>query len=344
MKFLIDLSESLVPITWSRTVNDDVVNSNCPENVFRIKAGYGHGLRNALHHLAFFVFIIRRLHAIKPKLIYACDLDTLIPSLLWRLNKNCTIIYDQYDPISSRTRNNLLRFLLDIFEYKIANLSNVKITANILRIPKEERRSWIEIKNLFPIKLPITTHKRNSSYILFYGGVLNIDRGLLACAEAVSKETDWEFHVYGQGILSKTLKSRNFLNVFVNEPIPHESLMQLASKSDLFFAMYDPIHSQNKLTASNKLFEAAQLGIPLLTNLGTAIGDVTVESNLGWAIAYNDSQEIRRVLCEVGKISLSTRKSLEDNLATFYQSERQNNQRELDRIKTKVKALMGGDT
>ena len=341
-KLLVELFGPALPITWSRTLNDDLVELSNWENVFRVKAGYGRGWRNLIHHLAFFFFVIRRLNVIQPRLIYACDLDTLLPSLIWRFNKNCLIIYDQFDPLSARTKSKSLGFLMNKFEYKLSGLSDVQITANRLRIPQNLRESWFEIKNLFPIGAPTTSSKSDFPLVLFYGGILSEDRGLLACADAISKEKDWEFHLYGQGDLSKTLTSKNFANVFVHQPVTHDELMSLASGSHLFLAMYDPSLSHNVFTASNKLFEAAQLGSPILTNNGTSIGFFTVQAKLGWTVTYNDTEEIRQVLREVSKASLSTQKTLTNNLLSFYSSQKIEKDAELDRISIRIKALLGG--
>lgn len=341
-KYLVELFGSVSPITWSRTVNDDLVDFGDSENVFKVKAGYGRGWRNTFHHIAFFFFVIRRLSTIQPQIIYACDLDALLPSLIWRLNRKCIIIYDQFDPLSARTRNNILRFLMNRFEYTLSEMSDVRITANRLRIPEDLSGSWFEIKNLFPIGVSTTSSKNDPPLVLFYGGLLSNDRGLLACAEAISKEKDWELHVYGQGELFETLTSSSFCRVFINQSVPHDKLMTLASKSHLYLAMYDPSLTHNKLTASNKLFEAAQLGIPILTNKGTSIGFFTTEENLGWSVTYNDVEEIRRVLRNVAKTSQVARKSLEMNLRSFYISQKIENDRELDRIRIRVKTLLGG--
>jgi glycosyltransferase involved in cell wall biosynthesis len=341
-KYLVELFGSASPITWSRTVNDDLVELNDSKNVFKVKADYGRGWRNILHHISFFFFVIRRLNTIQPQIIYACDLDTLLPSLIWRLNRSCMIIYDQFDPFSARTKNKTLRFLMNKFEYKLSELSDVQITANRLRIPKDLHGSWFEIKNLFPIEVPTTSSKKDFPLVLFYGGVLSNDRGLLACAEAISSEQDWELHVYGQGELFETLASRNFRGVFIHQSVAHSELMTLASKSNLLLAMYDPSLAHNKFTASNKLFEAAQLGLPILTNDGTSIGFLTVQANLGWSVTYNDTVEIRQVLREVSKTSLSARKTLTNNLLSFYNSQKIENDAELDRIRIRVKVLLGG--
>jgi glycosyltransferase involved in cell wall biosynthesis len=340
-RYLLDLFGSVSPITWSRTVNDELFKISDSGNVFKVKADYGRGWRNVRHHLAFFFFVVRRLNVIQPKLIYACDLDTLLPSLICRFNKKCLIIYDQFDPLSARMQNKFLRFLMDKVEYKVSGLSDIQITPNRLRIPDELHGTWFELKNLFPIKAPISSAKRDSPLILFYGGILSMDRGLLACAEAISREQGWEFHLYGQGELSKTLISKDFKNVFVHQPVPHVELMSIASGSHLFLAMYDPLFSHNKFTASNKLFEAAQLGLPILTNGGTNIGFLALKENLGWSVTYNDTEEIRQVLREVSKIPASASQALKSNLLSFYKSQKIENDLELDRLWNRINALLG---
>jgi glycosyltransferase involved in cell wall biosynthesis len=268
----------------------------------------------------------------------------LIPSLIWRYKRNCAVIYDQFDPLSARTNNRFLQTLLDKVEYQIARLSELQISPNKLRTPNYLREDWLEIKNLFPVQTSRIAPRSDSPFILLYGGVLSADRGLLACLEAISKEPDWEFHIYGQGKLAMFLKSSKVENLFIHQPIPHDELMDIASRSHLYLAMYDPFRQHNRFTASNKLYEASQLGIPLLTNNLTAIGDKTMQFGLGWTVSYNNAKEIQRVLNEFSKSSLDFRESLRSNLTSFYKKTKEENDIELIKLKSQIKKLLGFGT
>lgn len=302
-------------------------------NVFKAQAAYGRGWKNLYSHLMFFFFILRRLEAIKPKLIYACDLDTLIPSLIWRMNKKVVVVFDQFDPLSSRIRNGILALLIEKLEIFLAKESDIKITANKLRVPENSRDDWLELKNAFMFKSELkTSEEEKPPFILFYGGILAADRGLLSCAAAVSHHPDWELHIYGQGSTLDLLINHHYRNVFLHKPVPHEQLMQLAKKSDLLLAMYDPSRSNNRFTASNKLFEAAQLGRPLLTSRNTHLGEIVEGHGLGWAIEYDNVTEISRILAEYRNLEHVKKTDIQENLENFSAREYLDKQETINRL------------
>lgn len=340
-ELLSELFDSVSPIVWSRTPKDSIFLESQSENILQIPAGYGRGKRNFFSHLKFFFFIMRRLRIIRPQLIYACDLDTLIPSLFWAMNRKVIVVFDQFDPLSARISNPFLSFIVDKIEYLSAQNSQIRISANKFRVPKNQRDDWFELKNVYSFRSNLNgTSKITPPYILFYGGILSQDRGLLACADVVSQEPDWEFHLYGQGVVSTLLANRKYKNVILHEPLPHEELIQLAKNSDLFLAMYDPSRSHNRFTASNKLFEAAQLGRPLLANTNTHIGETVASFNLGWTVNYNNEKEIRKVLREVIENSISPDQSKSSNLKLYFKLEVEKHDRELDVIKSSIKILL----
>ena len=334
-EFIKGFGDPVTPIIWSRTVKDFVFLDCESENVFQIQANYGRGWRNLFSHLKFFLFILRRLQVIKPKLIYACDMDTLLPSLIWAINKKVVIVFDQFDPLSTRTRNRFLSLTIGKLEIYLSKKSDIRITANRLRIPDDFRDDWFELKNAFGLDLNLKKFqkkKKKPPFVLFYGGIISADRGLLACAAAVSQEPDWEFHLYGQGSISDLLVNGMYRNVFMHEPVVHEELMRIAKSADLFLAMYDPSRPNNQFTASNKLFEAAQLGVPLLTSSNTQLGDVVEDHDLGWTIKHGDTKEISAILSECKKMDRIKKLKAQRNLQDFFTKEQLENQKVLHRL------------
>ena len=341
-EFLLRFTNKVEPIIWSRTVKDLIFLHTNSANVFKVRADYGRGWKNLVSHFQFFFFVVRRLRKINPKLVYACDLDTLLPSLIWSMNKKVIVVFDQFDPLSSRVNNRILSRLIGKLEVYFAKKSDIRITANSLRIPVPMNDNWFELKNVFAIGSSFKDYQKTKPpFVLFYGGILAPDRGLIACATAVSQEPDWEFHLYGQGTTLDFLKGANYPNVFVHEPIPHDELMRKAKNSDLFLAMYDPVYGNNKFTASNKLFEAAQLGIPILSNNGTSLGETITSLDLGWSVEYDDIQQIRTTLSEVSKLSDFQKLAFASKSLSYFDSQIDLRRDELVRIESRLNALLG---
>lgn len=309
-------------IVWSRTVKDSTFLTEDLKNVYNARADYGRGWKNLFSHARFMFFVFRRLHFIKPRIIYACDMDTLLPSIIWSFNKNVVIIFDQFDPYDSRIRNQLVSSLIGKIEMYLAKKTDIRITANKLRIPERNREEWFELKNFFNFDIePKIFDKQNHRFILFYGGILAPDRGLISCASAVTQNSDWELHLYGQGLISHHLTSGQYRNVFVHEPVRHKELMQAANQSDLMLAMYDPSQSNNKFTASNKLFEAAQLGVPLITSKNTQLGEVVEKYKLGWCVEHNNASEISALLAKYKSLNREKKLDIQINLRNFLAKE-----------------------
>lgn len=137
------------------------------------------------------------------------------------------------------------------------------------------------------------------------------------------------------------LKNANYPNVILHEPLPHEELMRNAKVSDLFLAMYNPLYFNNKFTASNKLFEAAQLGIPLLSNNGTSLGETITSLELGWSVEYGNIQQIRTTLIEVSKRSDLQKSAFTSKSLSYFNSQFNLRLEELAKIENRLNALLG---
>jgi len=309
-------------INWARSREDAQNLLYTNRNVFNLPASYGGGVRNYFAHLRFQIYAFRTLWFLKPQIIYACDLDTFIPSFIYRIFRPVLLIFDQFDPLSARVRNRFVRTFFDYFEFALVKKADIRITANLQRIPLHQSRTWIEIKNLFPFDLRDDNQRdKQDGFQLFYGGILSRDRGLIDLINIVRKKKIWRIDAYGQGPDRNSLIMFTGTNVAIHDYLPHNELMKRAQSADLYVAQYDPTIRNNRLTASNKLFEAAQLGIPLLTSKGTLIGDIVQKFELGWAVSYGDSKEIASALDEFASLSEKQRAEMVSNLGCFFQDE-----------------------
>jgi glycosyltransferase involved in cell wall biosynthesis len=336
------LSANVSSITWNRT-GDEISNtpgdSDC---VFSLDAAYGNGLRNSFSHFQFFVYVLRKLSEINPSLIYACDFDTLLPAVLWRRNRKVTIVFDQFDPFSTRLSNSIYFKIASALEHFLSKKSNFRITANARRINPSSRSEWLELKNIYPIAPVKSSFKvATENKVLFYGGVLANDRGLLLCAEAIANSKEWEFQIYGQGSEAQSLRSLNSPKVVIHKPLPHPDLMGRAFGSDLYLALYDPSKFHNKFTASNKLFEAAQLGIPILASMNTEIGDIVEAFDLGFVIEYGSFDSLAMALREIASLGTLRSQQIKENLDEFYRKELKSNQQNWNDFFIDLKCVMG---
>jgi hypothetical protein len=105
--------------------------------------------------------------------------------------------------------------------------------------------------------------------------------------------------------------------------------------------MYNPLYFNNKFTASNKLFEAAQLGVPLLSNNGTSLGETITSVELGWSVEYGNVQQIRTTLIEVSKMSDLQKSAFTSKSLSYFNSQFDLRLEELAKIENRLNALLG---
>jgi glycosyltransferase involved in cell wall biosynthesis len=339
--FLNELNLGVLAITWSRTVREGQITDSNDEWVFTDQASYGSGYRNYFSHLKFMFFAYSSLKRIDPKLVYACDLDTLIPTLLWGRKKTYVLIFDQFDPLSARSGNRIISNLLNRLEIALSKEANFRITPNINRIQMRHSCQWIEIKNLFEIESSDSSDSLLPDCLrLFYGGIISKDRGLFALADGIVATPKWEFQIFGQGPELIRLQSFNNPRIKLMGLIEHKQLMNEARNADLYAALYDPSFNNNRKTASNKLFEAAQLGIPLLATKNTFLGDVVEKYGLGWTVHYDNNQEIINVLANFGNMGDREKAEIKKNLQDYFVVQLLAKRESLNTLKDEIKRAL----
>ena len=283
-------------ITWERNSKANFETTQRTLNQFYLNTPFGRGKRNVFNHLLFQIHIWRRLQSMAPDVVYSCDLDTFLVSAVWAKFHHRKVVFDQFDPISSRFGVGLQKFF-DLIEDKISRLADLRISANGDR--NRNKDLWVELPNYFPFEVSNvpTTSKDN---VLFYGGVLQPDRGLMKVAEFLGTVANWKFSVFGDGPdfdgLSKL--ANRYPNVEIHRPIEHDNLMILARQSSILLALYDPTKSHNQFTSSNKLYEAAQLEVPVIATKGTQIGKSVEQFKLGWTIEFNSISNLASIFAE----------------------------------------------
>jgi glycosyltransferase involved in cell wall biosynthesis len=281
------------------------------------------------------------LKRIKPEVVYACDLDTLIPTLVWGRRKSYLLIFDQFDPLSAKSGNPILSGILDRLELALSKKAHFRVTPNLNRISADYANDWFEVKNLFEIENPKPVDQPLSKYLqLFYGGVLSKDRGLIALSAAVVAMPRWQFQVFGQGPEFIELKTANHPRIMAMGLIDHKLLMQSAQKANIYAALYDPRFKHNQKTASNKLFEAAQLGIPLLAAKNTHLGETVERFGLGWTVHYDDVKEIIGVLTKFENSESEEIFQIKRNLQEFFEHQLISKKESLSRLSTEVKKAL----
>jgi glycosyltransferase involved in cell wall biosynthesis len=254
---------------------------------FRIRAGYGSGIKLLPKMLWFWLVLFGSLLRERFDAVHACDFDTLPPALLAAKLKGKKVIYDIFDFYAEggsvpRTLRPAIRFA----EKLLMRLADSVIVVDEVRLPylPDGVKARAEIVYNSPPdmigRLQVSEFPRvpakNSEFRVVYSGNLIDGRYILETAEAVSRSDGTEMIIAGFGpkefvdrVIAKASEYGNVSYIGKNSSL-RESLA-LISTADAVFSLNDPAIPNNKMMSSNKLFETMMLGKPVVVNRGTSM-------------------------------------------------------------------------
>lgn len=243
----------------------------------------------------------RRLASLRPDVIHAVDLDTLVPALRANRTLRGKVVYDIFDfyaPMIARNIPKFLRSYLTDLERRRALEADLVILPDLSRadffgsrLPKK----IIEVMNV-PEHRPVPP-KSGEVFTVFYAGQIARDRGIPELVRACER-TGAHLLVAGHGPDETTLvplvESSPTAQFLGN--LPYEEVLRWTASSDVIAALYDPEIPNNRRASPNKLFEAMMYGKPVLTNKDTTLGDFVSRERIGAVAQYGDLNSIQREL------------------------------------------------
>jgi len=284
-------------------------------------SGYGKGIFNVHKRVLVTYEVIKKLKRENPFIIHACDLDGLIPTILYKkfFNKNTKIIYDIFDfiwtvnsPIPNFVRNflkNLEQYLLKYVDYIILPDEN-----RVNFIKKNMRKKITIVNNAPEISIDYTFKKDYNGFPfidknkinIFYAGSLSKDRGIEWLID-IAKNFPEKFNIIvaGIGILKDKIKlmSEKLKNFYYLGKLSVADIYQIYPFIDIVYIMYNPIFLHNKYSSPTKLFEALHFGKPVIINKGIYWDKKVEEFNCGWVIDY-DKKLLFNILNQLDKLEI----------------------------------------
>lgn len=270
---------------------------------FHKEARYGTGLKNVLGILSFNKFLFKQLyrHRKTYKVIHACDFDTILPALFFKLFFRKTVIYDIFDWFvdSRHFKNGLIERCILCIEKLALCLCDAVIICDEERkfqLNHMPKRLWIlpNIPNFnFADCSSEWNHtKQNNKITLSYVGTMPADRGIDKLLECVKNNPSLELNIAGFGIMSKLVQeySDKCSNIHFYGTVPYEKGIQIMANSDIIIAIYEKTVLNNVYAAPNKYYEGLYLGKPILTTQGTLVGNHTQKYETGFVIGENQEE------------------------------------------------------
>jgi glycosyltransferase involved in cell wall biosynthesis len=253
----------------------------------------------------FFLLLFR-----KSDLLFANDLDTLLPNYLVSRLKNIPLIYDSHEyftevpeligrPFVQKTWKRIEGFvfpkLKDIITVNssIAGLyenqyhKTLTVVRNI-----SPKGSFAHVSSRTELNLPKDKH-----LIILQGAGINIDRGTEEALEAMQYIENAVLMIVGDGDVIPMLKEKSKEARFKDKVLfipkqPFEQLYQYTFNADLGLTLDKDTNINYRYSLPNKLFDYIHAGIPILASPLFEVKQIIDDYQIGCTIDNFDPQHI----------------------------------------------------
>lgn len=224
--------------------------------------------------------VIDAILSFSPSIIHANDLNALIPSYQASKKLGCKLIYDSHEINAKNYWNGNLLHKVYGFYLRIIEKHICKRIDKMICVSYAAAEYFVKEYNI-PMPLVVTncalkseqcfTGEKNSGFEVLNHGQFYDGRGYNIMVESIPLLKDIpevKLAVRGMGRLEELLKKRakelGDENFRFYPPVLVQELIPYASKSMVGVAITQPICLNFKLSVSNKLFEYASAGLPVI--------------------------------------------------------------------------------
>jgi glycosyltransferase involved in cell wall biosynthesis len=283
-----------------------------------LRSKYSSFFASAITLPLFWIFASLKMSSEKFGAIHCHDFDSVPVGLLVKaLRRDVNLIYDAHEYYPAMVANqapHLFRILLGWIDKVFAK------TVDYVIIPCEERRRlYTEAKKIIvvpntPKLVNVPTTAKWKGFSIFYGGKLSENNGILVMVEAVQGIQNAKLVLAGDGPLKDIVKivSKANSNIRYLGFISHQEVLRNLASADASFIFYEPTNINNICSASNKLFEAMMIGVPVIVNKEISQSKIVRDCDCGVMVPYGDIGALRREIVRL-QSSLLLRRRLGQN-------------------------------
>ncbi|MBK2026290.1 glycosyltransferase family 4 protein [Francisella philomiragia] len=257
--------------------------------VIRVELGYdkeavGEGIRRFLNYISFIRRLSRYVNSYSPDIVHCNDIDTLPVGVYIKkfINNNIKIVYDSHEYQTEQNLNYIMHRLIKLDEsYCIKYADRVITVSNSIaeeykRIYKIDKPCLVlnspniytqpQKKNLLREKLGI---KKKSKIIIFqgmFGKIRKLDVILDCFMTRQEDNVVIVFMGWGELINDVIYAANNSPNIFYQETVSIEELLDYTSSADYGIALVSDECLSYKFSLPNKFFEYAMAGLPIISS------------------------------------------------------------------------------
>jgi glycosyltransferase involved in cell wall biosynthesis len=261
----------------------------------------------------FFKLLVNR-----PKVVHACDLDSVLPCYIYKVLFRKKLVFDVFDryamtfiPKKFRILYRIINFTEELF----SKHSDVLIVANGEKSLRTflKRPTYSEVVLNYPDDyFADRSHpsKKNDIFTVAFTGHIRRHRGLETLTSIIRDLKDIQLVITGRTEDKLLLNQiRSTQNVKYVGLLDDSGLLEIEATSNLIVAFYDPVFFHNNMPLPNKIFEAMMCSTPIVTNVAN---EIVNETKCGILVEYDNIEQIRQALITL-RDNRELRKTLGDN-------------------------------
>lgn len=241
--------------------------------------------KGPLFYLTFNLRLFFKLLFTKAHLLYANDLDTLLPNYLVSKIKGIPLIYDSHElfcEVPELLKNPFKRRIwLRLEKWLVPKMNHLITVSDGIAAFYENKyqQKFTVVRNIPPViqlnfvlksreSLGIATDKK---MILLQGAGINIDRGAEELIDAMAMVHNAVLYIIGSGdvwhVLEQKVKSQGLeAKVKLIQKIPKEELMHYTGNADVGLSIDKNTNLNYYYSLPNKLFDYIQGSVPVLAS------------------------------------------------------------------------------
>ncbi|MDG6223241.1 MAG: glycosyltransferase [Candidatus Bathyarchaeota archaeon] len=296
---------SVIILGWDREMineAEEVINNKLWIKRLKLKAPYGRFSLLSLYPL-FWIWVFINLITYKPRVVHACDLDSLIPCYVYRKIFSTKLLFDSFDRFAMAfvpQKHYTIYTFIDKLENLLSSKSDALVTVSDDRLLtfSDNKPNFVEIiynspsDNYYLNKSDKVSSEKDNLHLV-YAGSLASDRGLFLLDEALHDLKGVRLILAGRAdkeSIEPILQNPNIKHIGL---LGYDSALKLQATADIIPILYDPSVPINCVASPNKLFEAMMLGIPVITNV---CEDLVEEIDCGLIVEYNSKSVREQIL------------------------------------------------
>lgn len=273
-----------VGCTCPRYSKKEVESVECPiELAYIPQKYYNKGLnvfQKAYREILTNYLMYKLIKSTEADIIHANDLNALIPAYFASKKIGAKLIYDSHEIFIENpwiAKIKWLHSILYIIEKYL--VSHVDVLVNVSHAASDYMNKLYNVKtrvvvtNCIPesVSSQISMREKHSGFEILNHGQYYIGRGydiMVKTAPLVSQLNDVKLALRGFGTLEEHLrnivKENHYTNVIFYPPVKTSELISFASSSHVGLALTQKICVNYELSISNKIFEYAAAGLPVI--------------------------------------------------------------------------------